>query len=253
MKITFLGTGTSQGVPVIGCTCAVCRSSDNRDKRLRTSALISHEGVNILIDTGPDLRQQALRENISHIDAVLMTHEHSDHVAGIDDIRPYNFSQKKALDFYAMDRVAQDLKNRFKYIFEPNPYPGAPRVNLNVINSEPFNIKGLGITPIEIMHGTLPIYGYRIGDIAYITDCHSVPEAEIEKLAGTQILVLNSLRNTVHHSHLSLPQAIKLSHRIGADETYLTHISHTLGKYDDVIKKLPDHVHLSYDGLEVEI
>ena len=251
MKLTFLGTGTSQGVPVITCDCEVCRSLDPRDKRLRSSVHFEEEDFSVVIDSGPDFRQQALRENIKRLDALVFTHEHKDHTAGMDDIRSYNFSQKEDIPIYARKPVVEQLKREFSYIFENQKYPGIPRIKVNYIENEEFKIKGRKILPIEVMHLNLPVFGFRIGDISYITDAKTITPKEIEKIKGSKILVLNALRIQEHYSHLNLEEAIALAKKINAEKTYFTHISHLLGKHHEVEKTLPENVHLAYDGLSV--
>jgi phosphoribosyl 1,2-cyclic phosphate phosphodiesterase len=251
---TFLGTGTSSGVPVIGCTCEVCQSNDPRDKRLRTSGLLTVENqgftTNIVIDTGPDFRQQMLRENINDITAVLYTHEHSDHTAGLDDIRPFNFRQKCPMPLYADPSVQKALKARFDYAFSENPYPGAPQLELIPINkNELIKINNVEIQPIEIMHGKLPIMGFRYADLTYITDCKSIEPEEMQKIKGTKILILDALHHNEHHSHLNLKQALDIVAEIQPERTYFIHCSHHMGRIADINKILPIGVELAYDGL----
>lgn len=253
MKLTFLGTGTSQGVPVIGCECAVCQSSDPRDKRLRTSAMVEVDGQQIVIDTGPDFRQQMLRADPGRVDAVLFTHEHKDHVAGLDDIRPFNFKSGRALNVYATERVEEALKREFHYVFSSYKYPGAPEVNLNRIDGESaFRVGSTEVIPIKAMHYKLPVLGFRIGNMAYITDANFIEEAEKEKLNGLDVLVLNALRKKEHISHFNLEQAIALAEELKPKRAYFTHISHLMGKHADVSEELPANVFIAYDGLEVE-
>lgn len=251
MKITFLGTGTSQGVPVIACNCDVCTSLDYRDKRLRSSILIEADDLAIVVDTGPDFRQQMLRERVKKLDAVLFTHEHKDHTAGLDDIRSFNFKQKKDMPIYAADHVLEQLKREFAYIFADVKYPGVPKIEVNTIENKPFKVEGLEINPIEVMHYKLPVLGFRIGDFAYITDAKTISEIEKEKLQGLDVLVLNALQKDPHISHLTLEEAIRLSQELGASKTYFTHISHKLGEHQDVEKELPVNVSLAHDGLQI--
>ncbi len=253
-RFTFLGTGTSQGVPVIGCTCDVCISDDPRDNRLRASGLISidNQGIttNILIDAGPDFRQQCLRAKIKSLDAILFTHEHSDHTAGLDDVRPFNFRQNRAMPLYATPSVLSDLKTRFAYAFAENPYPGSPKFELNSINkNELILINNLTIKPIEIMHGNLPILGFRIADLTYITDCKTIEKVEFKKIKGTKILILDALHYHEHHAHLNVEQALEIVAEIKPEKAYFIHCSHHIGKAEEVNKSLPKGVELAFDGL----
>lgn len=254
MKITFLGTGTSQGIPVIGCDCEVCVSNDPENARLRTSAMISANGKNIVIDVGPDFRQQMLSNNVVDVDSILLTHEHNDHVIGMDDVRPFNFRYRRDMPVYCTTQVMDSLKKRFAYAFMDNPYPGAPRFQLKKITAHsPFEAAGQTIIPILVMHGRMPVLGFRVGDITYITDAKTIADSEIEKIKGTKILVLNALRLEEHHSHLSLREALELVERIRPEQTYFTHISHKMGLASAINKKLPPDVTLAYDGLSVSV
>lgn len=253
MKITLLGTGTSQGVPVITCRCDTCRSDDSRDKRLRSSVLVEEGDVTILIDTGPDFRQQMLRAEVKKLDAILFTHEHRDHIAGLDDIRAFNFIMKKPMDVYAEERVIRSLKNEFPYIFAERKYPGIPQVNIHIIENQQFNINGLVIKPIRALHYRLPVLGYRIGDFAYVTDANYIPPEEKEKLKNLKVLVICALRVKDHISHFTLPQALDVIDEVNPDRALIIHISHQLGLHKEVQKGLPDRVSLSYDGLELLI
>lgn len=253
MKVTFLGTGTSQGIPIIACRCAVCSSADPRDKRLRTSVLIETENTNIVIDTGPDFRQQMLREKVEKVDAILFTHGHKDHTAGFDDIRGFNWKTKEAMDVYANEEVEVVLKRDFHYAFADHKYPGVPNLNLHIIQNEAFRIGDLDVKPIEVLHYKLPVFGYRIGDFSYITDANYISESEKEKLKGSKVLVLNALRKTDHISHFTLDQAVALAQEIGAEQTYLIHMSHQMGFHKEVDAELPQGVNLAYDGLQVLI
>lgn len=253
MKITLLGTGTSQGVPVVGCQCEVCRSADPRDNRLRTSAFVETDGVNLLIDTGPDLRQQLLREQISHVDAVLVTHEHKDHLAGLDDIRPVYFRQQHPMDIYAMQRVLSVIRKDFDYAFKDNPYPGAPAFQLHPIRYDRFYVKSVEIQPIQVRHLTLPILGFRIGTFAYITDASFVADSELTYLRDLDVLVVNALHREKHYSHFNLEQALHFIDIVKPKHAYLTHVSHHMGLYSDVEKILPSNVTLGYDGLKIII
>ena len=252
MKISILGSGTSQGVPVIACDCAACQSDDLRDKRLRTSILVSHNNTNIVVDAGPDFRQQMLRANVKDIDAVLITHEHNDHIIGLDDVRPFNFRQEKNMRVYATEQVQKDLKHRFEYIFKENPYPGAPRLELHTINkADSFEVDGIPIIPIETLHGELPVLGFRFGDFTYLTDAKTFSKEEFEKIKGTKILVLSALHHHPHHSHLSLTEALEIIELLQPETAYLTHISHRMGKTSEVEQILPSNVSFAYDGLEI--
>jgi phosphoribosyl 1,2-cyclic phosphate phosphodiesterase len=253
LKVTFLGTGTSQGVPVIACDCAVCSSADYKDNRLRVSVLIEANGRNIVIDTGPDFRYQMLRAHVKHLDAVLFTHEHKDHIAGLDDVRAFNYKQQRDMDVYAHHRVLQSLKREFYYAFSENPYPGIPRIKLHEIDHAPFIASGIAIIPIEVMHFKLPVLGFRVNDFTYLTDAKTVSEQEKEKIKGSKILVLNALQKENHISHFTLGEAIEFAEEIGADKTYLTHISHRLGKHSEISGELPEGIELAYDGLELEL
>lgn len=254
MKITFLGTGTSQGVPVIGCRCAVCESLDSKDKRLRTSALIQVDDKNILIDIGPDFREQMLRSSVRHLDAILITHAHRDHVAGIDDIRPFNYYQKAPIDIYARDNAIVAIRRDYSYIFEKHIYPGLPEANLvEVSGKASFDVDNINIMPIEVMHKDLPILGYRIGDLTYITDANYISDQELEKLKDTKVLVINALRIETHFSHFSLSEALQIVERIKPERAYLIHMSHEMGLYSEASRSLPQNVFLAYDGLEIEV
>ncbi len=253
MKITFLGTGTSQGVPIIACPCEVCQSDDIRDKRLRTSVMIENEGQAFVIDTGPDFREQMLREKVKRIDAVIYTHEHRDHVAGLDDIRGFNFVMGKAIDVYADSNVENAIRKIYPYIFSDIKYPGIPEITLHNMNGEPFTIGKTKFIPIKVMHYKLPIWGYRIGSFTYITDANFIPDEEKEKIKGSDVLVLNALRIEKHISHYTLEEAIDVARELQVKEVYFTHISHQLGKHADVEKELPKGMHLAYDGLKLEL
>ena len=251
MKITFLGTGTSQGIPVIGSTHPVCLSEDRKDKRLRTSALIHYKNKNIVIDCGPDFRAQMISSGCDRVDAIFFTHEHNDHVSGLDDIRPFYFRQGN-IPIYAGERVIKALKNRFDYIFRMDGnIPGTPRVTIHEIN-ENFEFYESEVIVLNAFHGSLPIYGFRIDNTAYFTDVKTIPESEFEKLKNLDVLVINALRMEEHYSHLNLSDALAVISKIKPRRAYLTHISHKLGFHEEVQKKLPDNVFLAYDGLEVE-
>ena len=252
MIVTFLGTGTSQGVPVIACGCEVCTSADSRDKRLRSSIMLQGDKT-VVIDSGPDFRYQMLREKVQHLDAIVFTHEHKDHVAGTDDVRAFNYKQNQAMDMYADERVQIALKREFPYVFAEYQYPGIPKFNLHTITNEPFNIGDFTFIPIEVMHYKLAVKGYRINDFTYITDAKTISEAEKEKIKGSKILVINALQKETHISHFTLAEAIAFSNEIGAEKTYFTHISHRLGRHEDVSKELPLGIELAYDGLKLHI
>jgi len=250
VKIVLLGTGTSLGVPMIGCDCEVCHSSHYKDKRLRSSAYFELEGLGLQIDIGPDFRQQMLLNRISKIDAVLLTHEHADHTSGMDEIRGFNFSQKMSIPFYGEQRVVNDLRQRFDYIFKPVKYSGLPAIELKEISGlNNFSIKETEIMPLSLMHGNLPILGYRIRNAAYITDASFLPEETITRLQGLEVLIINALRQTSHHSHLSLKECLVCIEQIKPKKAYITHISHQMGLHDQIESTLPDSVHLAYDGL----
>ncbi len=252
MIITFLGTGTSQGVPVIGCECQVCTSEDPKDKRLRSSVHILANGLSIVIDTGPDFRQQMLRENIKELDAVLFTHHHKDHVAGMDDIRSYNFLLRKAIPVYANPTTREQLVKEFEYVFEPNGYGGGPKIYINEIDGGPFFLEDLEITPVEVLHDKLLVYGFKIGDFTYITDANFIPDTELDKIHGSKFLVLNALQKEPHPSHFTLKEALEQIQKINPTQAYLTHISHKMGRHREVSEMLPDNVHLAYDGLKLK-
>jgi phosphoribosyl 1,2-cyclic phosphate phosphodiesterase len=253
VTITFLGTGTSQGVPVIACECEVCTSTDKHDKRLRTSILIEAEGKTIVIDSGPDFRYQMLRAKVMHLDAIVFTHEHKDHVAGMDDIRAFNYKQQAPVDVYADTRVQAALRREFPYIFDDKGYPGIPQINLHTISNFLFNVGNLHFTPIEVMHYKLPVLGFRIKDFTYITDAKTISETERQKIRGTKVLVVNALQKQKHISHFTLDEAIAFARDINAEKTYFTHISHRLGKHADISKELPAGIELAYDGLALDI
>ncbi len=253
MKITFLGTGTSQGVPVIACDCEVCTSPDPRDKRLRSSIMIEDEGKVIVIDSGPDFRYQMLRAKVKHLDAIVFTHEHKDHIAGMDDIRAFNYRQAAAIDIYATTRVQEALRREFSYVFAEMKYPGIPEVSLHTIDLKPFVVSGIKFIPIEVMHYKLPVLGFRIGDFTYITDAKTISEQEKKKIRGTKILVINALQIEKHISHFTFTEAIAFAKEIGAEKTYFTHISHRLGRHESILELLPTNITLAYDGLVLEV
>ncbi len=252
MTVTFLGTGTSQGVPFIGCNCAVCRSSDPRDKRLRCSVWIQLPQLSLVIDTGPDFRYQMLRADVQQLDAVLFTHGHKDHIAGLDDIRAYNYHQQKPMDIWCTEETEASLRREFSYVFYNASYPGIPQLNLHRIQpGENFSINGVEIMPIRVMHYKLEVIGFRIGPFSYITDANYIAAEELNKLRGSEAIVLNALRHEHHVSHFTLEEAIDIAKEIGAGASYFTHISHQLGLHDLVEKSLPPNMHLAYDGLQL--
>jgi len=253
MKITFLGTGTSQGVPVIACDCAVCRSTDFHNKRLRTSVWIQVHGKSFVIDSGPDFRQQMLRANVRQLDAIIYTHQHKDHTAGLDDSRAFNHRQQSDIPLYGRQEVLNQIQVEFAYAFSEKRYPGVPHFELHPIENQPFDIEGVKVIPIEVMHHKLAVYGYRLGDFTYITDTNYISEVEQEKILGSRILVLDTLQKEPHLSHFTLSQALELIDKLNVPKAYLTHISHKLGLHEEVEKELPPNVHLAYDGLVLSL
>ncbi|KAA5542522.1 MBL fold metallo-hydrolase [Adhaeribacter rhizoryzae] len=253
MTVTFLGTGTSQGVPVIGCECDVCRSLDFRDKRLRVSVHLQINDKSIIFDSGPDFRQQVLRERIKKLDALLFTHEHKDHTSGLDDIRAYNFMHNYDMPLYGEERVINQLKQEFSYIFSGHNYPGIPRVKLFPITEEPFDLFGTTVIPIRVKHYKLPVLGFRINNFTYITDVNYIADAELAKIAGSEVIVLGALRKEPHISHFSLGEAVELLSQLKPRQAYLTHISHLMGLHHEVEAELPDFINLAYDGLKIAL
>ena len=249
MKITFLGTGTSQGIPVIACECNTCLSDDFHDKRLRTSLLLDKRGITLLFDAGPDFRQQMLRENVKKLDSIILTHEHKDHISGMDDVRAFNYKSQDAVDIYAEERVQKAIRKEYSYVFSEYQYPGIPKMRLNTISDNNFNIKEVEIIPLRVFHYRLPVYGFRIGDFAYITDANYIPEETKEKLFGVKYLVINALRKEKHISHFSLREAIDFIREVSPKKAYITHISHQMGLHNEVSKELPPEIVLAYDGL----
>lgn len=255
MKITFLGTGTSQGVPVIACPCDVCHSEDKRDRRLRTSALVETDGgENLLIDVGPDFREQMLRERVSRLDGILITHAHRDHVGGLDDIRSFNYVQHRKMDIYGNATALEIIRRDYHYIFTEHEFPGLPEADLHLLTGKkPFSVATQKVVPIMGMHKDMPVLGYRISDLVYLTDCNHIEDEEVVKMDGCKILVVGALRKEKHFSHFCLPEALELIERVAPKEAYLIHVSHQMGFHAEVEKELPPNVHLAYDGLKVEI
>ena len=253
MKVTFLGTGTSQGIPVIACDCKVCTSENPKDNRLRTSILIEENNQTIVIDTGPDFRQQMLRENVQKLDAIVFTHQHKDHVAGMDDIRAFNYKFKKDMDIYCTAEVEEALIREFPYVFSAYKYPGVPEIKVHNIKNEPFIINGVELIPIEGLHYKLPVFGYRIKDFVYLTDVSFVSEREKEKMKGAEVIVLDALRKTPHISHFTMEQAVELLEELKPKQGYLIHISHLMGLHNEVVKELPNFIKPAHDGLILEL
>lgn len=249
LKITFLGTGTSSGVPLIGCDCEVCSSADKKDNRLRSSILVQSATTTFVVDTGPDFRYQMLRQKIKHLDAVLFTHPHKDHMAGLDDIRAFNFFTKKPIDVFADSVTEEAVRRDFYYAFTDTKYPGIPELNLNTISLEPFTIGDIPVVPILVWHLKMPVMGFRFGKFTYITDANRIEESEREKIRGSEVMVLNALRKQKHISHFTLEEAIEMVQELKVPEAYFTHISHQLGRHDEIETELPDGIHLAYDGL----
>jgi phosphoribosyl 1,2-cyclic phosphate phosphodiesterase len=253
MKITFLGTGTSIGVPVITCDCPVCISTDQHDKRMRTSLMIEVNGLTFVIDCGPDFRQQMLSQSVANLDAVIFTHEHRDHIAGLDDVRAFNYVLNKKIDIYGTPQVMEAIRIEFPYIFSESRYFGAPQLTTHPIDDRPFTIMGIEFIPIQVLHEKLPVFGFRVGDFTYITDASYISDEELEKVKGSRVIVLNALRNSKHVSHFSVSEAVDIIKKLNPDAAFLTHLSHFVGLHEEVNKKLPDFIQLAYDGLEVFI
>ena len=253
IEITLLGTGTSTGVPVLACDCDICTSEDPRDKRLRTSAMITMAGRNYVIDSGPDFRTQLIREKVKDMDAILFTHAHRDHIAGLDDVRAFNYVLNKSIDIYASEEVEKSIRSEFPYIFRDDGYFGRPRIEINSISNNPFVINGITVIPILVKHHNLDVFGYRIGDLCYITDASSIEEEEVEKLFGCKVLVLNALRKSRHISHFSTDEAFALIERVNPELAVITHMSHFIGKYEDLLRIFPEKVIPGYDGMKIKI
>lgn len=253
LKITFLGTGTSSGVPMIGCDCAVCTSADKKDSRLRSSILVESPKTTLVVDTGPDFRYQMLRQNVKKLDAVLFTHPHKDHMAGLDDVKAYNYFQKKPIDLFADSLTEEALRRDFYYAFADTKYPGIPELNMNTITLEPFVIGDIPVTPILVWHLKMPVMGFRFGKFTYITDANKIEETEKNKIKGSDILVLNALRKKKHISHFTLDEAIEMVQELNVPKGYFTHISHQLGTHTEISEELPSGIHLAYDGLVLNV
>jgi len=255
MKLTFLGTGTSSGVPMIGCTCPVCRSLDFRDQRLRVAVHLAVAGRSLVVDTGPDFRQQMLRAHITRLDGILFTHEHKDHTAGLDDVRAFNFRQQQEMPVFAEPRVIEQLKREYAYVFAEHKYPGVPQVGLHPItdDQQPFDVLGLAVQPLRALHHKLPVLGFRLGGLAYLTDANFLADSTLEQMRGADTIVLNALRHEPHLSHFSLSEAVAILEELKPRRAYLTHISHQLGRHREVEATLPPWIRLAYDGLAVEV
>jgi phosphoribosyl 1,2-cyclic phosphate phosphodiesterase len=251
MKVVFLGTGTSQGVPVIGCNCSTCCSKDEKDKRLRCSVYIEEGDTRVVIDTGPDFRQQMLREGIGQLDGVVYTHAHRDHIAGLDDVRSFNFLQQRPMDIYAEQRVIDELSSMYSYAFGEDTYPGVPQLKVHRLEMDPFSVGSIRFIPIRVMHAALPVLGFRIDDFAYLVDLNNISSEEKKKLKGTRYLVVDALRKEPHHSHFNVRQAVDLIEEVGAEHAWLTHISHLMGRHTDLDRELPPHIHPAFDQLEL--
>lgn len=253
LKVSFLGTGTSSGVPMIACDCAVCQSLDYRDKRLRTSVLIESEHTSVVIDTGPDFRYQMLRQEVVKLDAIVFTHEHKDHVAGLDDVRAFNFVMKQSMNIYATERVQKALKREFHYAFETEKYPGVPQLDLQTITNTMFEVGDLKFQPIQLLHYKMPVFGYRVGNFGYVTDANQITPQEKEKLFGVKVLVINALREASHVSHFSLSEALAIIKEVNPEKAFLTHISHQMPAHQNLMKILPSNVFPAFDGQVIEI
>jgi len=253
LRVTILGSGTSQGVPVITCECRVCQSTNSKDKRLRTSAMVEWKNKVIVIDAGPDFRQQMLTNHVKKLDAILLTHLHKDHIAGLDDVRAFNFKQKKPMDIFADALTIQQVKNEFPYVFDGTDYPGIPQMNMHLIDDNPFVLDDIEIIPIPVLHYKLPVYGFRIDNFAYITDASYIPESSMQLLQNLEVLIINALRYEKHYSHFNVAEALEIVEKLKPKRAYFTHISHNLGLHEEVEASLPHHVFLAYDTLKIEI
>ncbi len=253
IKITVLGTGTSQGIPVVACDCRVCQSTDPKDNRLRTAVMIETPHNNIIIDAGPDFRQQMLKENVKKVDALLITHNHKDHTGGLDDVRAFNWILKKPMEVFARDSVLKSIKKDFDYAFEEEKYPGVPQINLHTITNESFDFHGDHIIPIDARHAKMPVFGFRIGDFSYLTDASIIRPEELDKMKGSKYIIINALRKEKHYSHFNLKEAIEILQYLKPERGYLTHISHQMGRYKEVSKELPPGIELAYDGLRFQV
>lgn len=253
LSITFLGTGTSGGVPMIACGCEICTSTNEKDKRLRSSILVQSRNTTLVVDTTPDFRTQMLRENVKKLDAVLFTHPHKDHIAGLDDIKAYNFFQHKPMEVYANTLTQEGLKREFHYIFSENKYPGIPNINLNTITDKPFTVGDIPVIPILVFHLKMPVLAFRFGDFTYVTDANRIDESEKEKIKGSTIIVVNALRKKEHISHFNLREAIELVEELKIPKAYFTHISHQLGLHDEINNELPENIQLAFDGLKIDL
>jgi phosphoribosyl 1,2-cyclic phosphate phosphodiesterase len=251
IKITFLGSGTSSGVPMIACECAVCSSPDKKDKRLRSSIMVESENTRFVVDTTPDFRYQMLREKVKRLDAVLFTHSHKDHVAGLDDVRAFNYFQEQPMQVYANQMTIEALMREFAYAFADKKYPGVPNLELNAITLDPFSIGDIPVIPVQVWHLKMTVYGFRFGNFTYITDANRIDEAEKEKIRGSEVIVVNALRKEKHISHYNLEEAIALVHELQVPTAYFTHISHQLGRHEEIESRLPEGIHLAYDGLKI--
>jgi len=252
LKITFLGTGTSSGVPMIGCECEVCTSSDPKDSRLRCSILVQSAKTTLVVDTGPDFRYQMLKHKVKYLDAVIFTHPHKDHLAGLDDIRAFNFFSKKPIDIYADSLTEEAVRRDFYYAFTDTKYPGIPELNMNTISLEPFIVGDIPVIPVLVWHLKMPVMGYRFGKFTYITDANRIDSLEKDKIRGSEVMVLNALRKQKHISHFTLEEAIELVEELKVPKAYLTHMSHQMGRHEVIEAELPEHIHLAWDNLVLE-